>query len=299
MTLLATAMRRPTLLLVGCGDVGLRVVRLLRQRWRVLALTRDAGRVSELRSAGALPLVADLDRPDTLGRLAGLADAVLHLAPPPAHGRRDGRTRALLQALARGGRVRRMVYASTTGVYGDAGGALFDETRTVRPTTDRAARRVDAEALVRWHGRAGALTVSILRVPGIYAFDRPGGDPRERLWRGAPVLRPQDDVYTNHIHADDLARACIAALYRGRPQRVVHVCDESRLLMGDHFDHVADLCGLARPARISREQAWVQLSAMQMSFLSESRQLRNDRLKRELRVRLRYPTVDEAWFALG
>jgi nucleoside-diphosphate-sugar epimerase len=299
MTLPATALRRPTLLLVGCGDIGLRVVRLLRQRWRVLALTRDPGRVSELRAAGAVPLVADLDRPDTLGRLAGLADAVLHLAPPPAHGRRDGRTRALLQALARGGRARRMVYASTTGVYGDAGGTLFDETRTVHPTTDRAARRVDAEALVRWYGRAGALTVSILRVPGIYAFDRPGGDPRERLWRGAPVLRPQDDVYTNHIHADDLARACIAALYHGRPQRVVHVCDDSRLRMGDHFDHVADLCGLARPARISREQALVQLSAMQMSFLSESRQLRNDRLKRELRVRLRYPSVDEAWLSLG
>jgi nucleoside-diphosphate-sugar epimerase len=299
MTLPAATMHRPTLLLVGCGDVGLRVLRLLHHRWRVLALTRDPGRVTELRAAGALPLVADLDCPATLGRLAGLADAVLHLAPPPSQGCRDGRTRALLQALARGGRTRRLVYASTTGVYGDAGGALFDESRAVCPATDRAARRVDAEALVRWRGRASAMTVSILRVPGIYAFDRPGGDPRERLWRGTPVLRPQDDVYTNHIHADDLARACIAALYRGRPQRVVNVCDDSRLRMGDHFDLVADLCGLARPARISREQALVQLSAMQMSFLSESRQLRNDRLKRELRVRLRYPSVNEARLALG
>ncbi len=284
-------MRRPTLLVVGCGDVGLRVLRLLRGRFRLLALTSSPARLAELRDAGALPLLGNLDEPATLARLAGLADAVLHLAPPPGAGATDTRTRALLQALARSGRVHTLVYGSTTGVYGDAGGALFDETRAVAPATDRARRRVDAEARVRHHGRAFGVRVSILRIPGIYATDRPGGHPRERLLRGTPVLRPEDDVQTNHIHADDLARACIAALARGRPQRVVHTCDDTQLSMGEYFDLAAELCGLPRPPRISREEARQQLSPMQLSFMGESRRLKNARLKRELRLVLRYPTV--------
>jgi len=285
--------RRPRLLIVGCGDIGLRVLALLRGRWQLLALTSSPARVAELRAAGATPLRGNLDEPPTLGRLGGLADAVLHLAPPPAQGEGDPRTRALLQALARGGRVQRIVYASTTGVYGDCGGARFDETRAVNPATARARRRVDAEAQLRWFGRRSGAVVTVLRVPGIYAADRPGGHPRERLQRGTPVLAAEDDVYTNHIHADDLARACVAALFRGRPQRVLHASDDSELKMGDYFDLAAELCGMARPPRISREQAQTALSPVQLSFMSESRRLRNERLKRELRLRLRYPTVRE------
>ncbi|HJV63058.1 MAG TPA: NAD-dependent epimerase/dehydratase family protein, partial [Albitalea sp.] len=202
-------------------------------------------------------------------------------------------TASLLRAIARGGTVQRIVYASTTGVYGDCGGERFDETRRVNPGTDRARRRVDAEARLRWHGRASGARVSILRIPGIYARDREGGHPRERLERGTPVLRAEDDVYTNHIHADDLARACVAALVRGLPQRVVHASDDSELKMGDYFDLAADLCGLPRPRRISRDEARQQLSPMAMSFMSESRRLCNDRLKKELRLALRYPTARE------
>jgi nucleoside-diphosphate-sugar epimerase len=289
--------RRPTLLIVGCGDIGVRVLRLLQPRWRVLALTSSAARVAELRLLGAVPLRGDLDRPASLGRLGGLADAVLHLAPPPAQGALDTRTRALLAALARGGRVRRLVYASTSGVYGDCGGARFDETRAVNPATDRARRRVDAEARVRCHGRATGARVSVLRIPGIYAPDRPGGHPRERLESCTPVLVPQDDVHTNHIHADDLARACVAALLRGAPQRVYHACDDTELKMGDYFDLAADLCGLPRPPRITREQALQRFGPLRLSFMSESRRLENRRLRRELRLKLRYPTVREGLLA--
>jgi nucleoside-diphosphate-sugar epimerase len=289
--------RRPTLLIVGCGDVGLRVLHLLAGRYRLLALTSSAARVPTLRAAGAVPLVGDLDDAASLQRLAGLADAVLHLAPPPAEGAADTRTAALLQALARIGRVRRIVYASTTGVYGDAQGARFDEVRAVAPATDRARRRVDAEARVRWYGQAFGARVTVLRIPGIYASDRDGGHPRERLARGTPVLAPADDVYTNHIHADDLARACVAALHRGLPQRVVHASDDTELKMGDYFDLAADLCGLPRPPRITRAEAAERLSPVQLSFWSESRRLDNRRLKRELRLKLRYPTVREGLVA--
>jgi len=285
--------RRPRLLIVGCGDIGLRVLALLRERWHVFALTSSPARVPALRAAGAVPLLGNLDEPATLGRLGGLADAVLHLAPPPSEGEDDPRTKALLRALARGGRVQRIVYASTTGVYGDCGGALFDETRAVNPGTARARRRVDAEAQLRWFGRRTGAAVTILRVPGIYASNRPGGHPRERLQRGTPALVPEDDVYTNHIHADDLARACVAALHRGLPQRVLHASDDSTLKMGEYFDLAAELCGLPKAPRITREQARRDLSPMLLSFMSESRQLRNERLKGELRLVLRYPTVRE------
>ena len=288
------AFRRPRLLIVGCGDVGERVLRQLDGRYRVVALTSQPARRPALRRLGARPLLGDLDAPGSLGRLAALAPRVLHLAPPPASGgATDPRTAALLRVLARGGTTARVVYGSTSGVYGDAAGARFDETRVPAPATDRARRRVDAEARLRWFGRAFGAAVTLLRIPGIYANDRPGGAPHERVARGTPLLRAEDDVYTNHIHAEDLARACIAALHRGRPQRAVHASDDTELRMGDYFDLVADLAGLQRPPRLSREAARAQLSPMTLSFMSESRRLVNRRLKRELRVALRYPTVRE------
>jgi nucleoside-diphosphate-sugar epimerase len=238
-----------------------------------------------------VPLPGDLDRPETLARLAGLADAVLHLAPPAPTGEHDRRTARLIQALARSPRLTRLVYGSTSGVYGDCAGARVAETRPLAPATDRARRRADAEARLRVFGRSARVAVTLLRIPGIYALDREGGDPRERLARGTPVLAAADDVYTSHIHADDLARACVAALCRGRPQRAVNVSDDSDLRMGDYFDLAADLHGLARPQRISREQAAASLSPLQMSFLGESRRLVNRRLKEELGLVLRHRTV--------
>ena len=287
--------RRSSLLIIGCGDVGLRVLKLLRPlRWRVLALTSQPDRVPALRAAGAIPLVGNLDDPATLARLSGLAERVLHLAPPPLQGSRDPRTRALLQSLARQGVVQRLVYMSTTGVYGDCEGAWIDESRALAPATARAQRRVDAEQQLRCWARQQSAVASILRVPGIYALDREGGDPRDRVRRGAPVLVAQEDVYTNHVQADDLARACVAALFRGAPQRSYNACDDGSLKTGEHYDRVADLSGLPRPPRITLEQARSQLSPMQLSFWGESRRLLNTRLKQELRVHLRYPTVDDA-----
>ncbi|HEX5371266.1 MAG TPA: NAD(P)H-binding protein [Aquabacterium sp.] len=287
--------RQTRVLIVGCGDVGLRAARQLLPRCRVMALTSSADKLPGLRAQGVRPLLGNLDQPASLARLSALAPYVLHLAPPPSSGGRDPRTRALLAALARRGQTRALVYGSTTGVYGDAGGAWFDETRAVAPATERAHRRVDAEAHVRWWGRRAALQwgtrASILRIPGIYALDREGGDPRDRVRRGSPLLVREDDVYTNHIQADDLARACVAGLWRGRAQRVVHACDDSDMRMGDYFDLVADLSGLPRLPRLTRQEAAAVLSPMQRSFMSESRRLGNQRLTQELRVRLRWPDV--------
>ncbi len=281
----------PRLLIIGCGDVGLRVLRLVPRAWQVYALSSSPSRRAALRAAGAIPLAGNLDDACSLRRLAGLATHVLHLAPPQASGAQDLRTRRLLQALRRAAPPQVLVYAGTTGVYGDARGAWLDETAPLRPRSERAQRRVDAERLVRSFGRETGAHVSLLRVPGIYAWDREGGHPRERLARGTPVLDAADDVYTNHIHADDLARVCLRALLRAPAGRAFNACDDTQLRMGEYFDLAADLCGLPRPARISWAQAQRQLSPMQLSFMAESRRLSNERMKRELGLRLRYADV--------
>jgi nucleoside-diphosphate-sugar epimerase len=295
--------RRTRVLIVGCGDVGLRVLRDLAKGGRiagggslhVIATTSQPSRVRALQEAGATPILGNLDEARSLRRLAGLAQRVLHLAPPPGGGEADPRTRALVQGLRRRTAPLSLVYGSTTGVYGDCGGAVIDETRALRPGTVRAKRRVDAELACRQLGRTSGTVVSLLRIPGIQAPDRPDGNPLQRLQmrldKNLPVLRPEEDVYTSHIHADDLARACMLALWRGRPQRAVNVSDGVQVKMGDWFDALADQHGLPRPRRASREQARSVLSPMQMSFMEESRRLQNGRLRLELRLRLAHPNA--------
>ena len=289
--------RRERVLIVGCGDVGLRLAGALPSRVRVLALTSSPARIGTLRAAGILPLQGNLDHPPSLARLAGIATRVIHLAPPRAEGVqpwwRDLRTAALLRSLLRRSAPAALVYGSTSGVYGDCAGVRVSESRPANPATPRAARRLDAERAVRHFGRIAAARTAILRVPGIYAADREGGTPRERLRKGTPVLQASDDVYTNHIHADDLARALLAALWRGRPQRVYNASDDSELKMGDYFDLAADLYGLPRPPRVPRSTAQDALPLVLLSFMGESRRMDNARLKDELRLRLRYPTVAE------
>lgn len=275
----------PRLLIVGCGDVGKRLLPLLRGHYRVFATTSSPERCAELRALGAVPIVADLDQPASLRRLAGLAPTIVHLAPPQGEGPLDRRTRNLTAILPEHARV---VYVSTTGVYGDCGGALFDETRPVAPRNPRATRRVDAEQVLRrWAVRSDS-TLAILRVPGIYGAERL---PRKRLEQGTPALIPEHDVFTNHIHADDLAAIIVRALRHGKPNRLYHAVDDSNMKMADYFDAVADALGLARPPRLPRAQLQEVVTPALLSFMSESRRLDNGRIKHELGVRLHHPTV--------
>lgn len=279
------------LLIIGCGDVGLRVALLLRARHRIYALTHNAKRVTELRRCGLMPLLGDLDHPDTLTGLAGLAHDVIHLAPPPARGHSDVCTAHLIAALGRGRSLpRHFIYISTSGVYGDCHGALVNETKPLHPQTDRARRRADAENRLREWGARTGVRVSILRVPGIYAADRL---PVARIERGTPALQPQDDTYVNHVHADDLANMVVAALHHGQANRSYNASDDVPQKMGDYFDLVADRFHLPRPPRLTRAEASAALPENLYSFMSESRRLANRRIKQELRVRLRYPSVRE------
>lgn len=359
--------RRQRLLIIGCGDIGQRVVQQLHHGWQVMGVARSDETLQKIRTEGAMAMQAD-----DAHRLARWATHILHAAPPASRDSEvtDRLTRGWLQALARArgqrasttsrpGRTHRLgarstaallavpapapqapsrsrhapaprlVYLSTTGVYGDRGGAFTRETDTLQPLTDRARRRVDAERQVRFgihrpdgsnagsrraaHPHADSacpdsahqdsahvsgarhrrlqqppLPALVLRVPGIYAADRL---PVERLRQQVPALIPADDVITNHIHADDLARIARTALLRGPRQRVINAVDDSQMTLGDYLDQVADRLALPRPPRHSRAELARTLSEVRMSFMRESRRLDTRRLKRELRVRLQWPTV--------
>lgn len=280
-------MRR--LLIIGCGDVMRRTLPQLVLRWQVLALVRR--RDPQLAALGVRQIEGDLDQPRTLRRLAGICDAVIHSAPPPAQGSGDPRTRNLIAALQRGKSLpRQLVYISTSGVYGDCGGGLVSETRSPAAQSARAARRVDAEQRLRRFGRQRGrhCRISVLRAPGIYAEDRL---PLERLHKRLPLMLHAEDSHTNHIHAADLGRACIAALARAGANRTYNISDDSSLAMGEWFDVLADAFSLPRAPRLPREEVRRLVPPMQWSFMSESRRLDNTRMKRELRLRLRYPTV--------
>jgi nucleoside-diphosphate-sugar epimerase len=284
----AAKLGKPRLLILGCGDVGMRLLPLVRDRFRVFAVTSQPSRCAELRAAGAIPLIADLDSPATLARLGRIAPLVVHLAPPQSTGVTDRRTRNLSAILPE---HTRLVYISTTGVYGDCAGAMIDETRTVQPQNVRAKRRVDAEQVLRGWGRRRHGRLGIFRVPGIYAADRL---PLERLQKGTPALSAQDDVYTNHIHADDLARIIALALFRVQGGRVFNTVDDSDMKMAAYFDAVADAFKLARPPRLPRTELQKVVSPMLLSFMSESRRIGNRRLKTELGIQLLHPTVAQA-----
>lgn len=262
------------LLIVGYGDIARRVAQRLGPAIEVRAISRSRG--------------ADLDRPETLGSFRGWADTVLHTAPPRADGDSDTRTATLLGLLGEGNVPTRIVYLGTSGVYGDCAGAYVDEDRPLNPGTGRAKRRADAENRLRAWCALHDVALVILRVPGIYAADRL---PLERLRNGTPALRDEDDCYTNHIHADDLAAIALRACDPAAPPGTYNASDDSELRMGQWFDLVADRHGLPRPPRIARGEAPGRISPEMLSYMRESRRLVNARMKRELGIALRYPTV--------
>ncbi|WP_461583281.1 NAD-dependent epimerase/dehydratase family protein [Tepidiphilus sp. HLB4] len=281
--------------MVGAGDVAARAMRFLPKGVSVIALVRRPEAATAWRERGAKVLIADLDDRRSLRRLAGLAPWVWMLAPPPAEGMDDPRSKRLAAALARGGRrPRRLVYVGTSGIYGDRGGAWVRESDPPRPQTGRGKRRLAAERRWRTFARRLGVRLSILRAPGIYAEDR---WPLERLRRGWPL--PQEPVWTNHIHADDLARALWLATFRGASLRAYHVVDRSALTLSEFYERLAETFDLPAPPRLPLADALAAVPPATASFMRESRRLCSERLRRELRLCLRHPTVEGVLAAIA
>jgi nucleoside-diphosphate-sugar epimerase len=266
------------MLIVGYGDIARRVAARLPARTAVRSISRSQG--------------ADLDQPTTLHAFTGgTEEVVLHTAPPPTTGLADTRTTHLLALLSAAAILpRRVVYISTSGVYGDCAGAWVDETAPLHPQTPRAVRRVDAEAQLTEWCLQYRVQLTILRAPGIYALSRL---PLVRLLQGTPVLREADDVYTNHIHADDLATICLHAMQLQTRPGIYNASDDSTLKMGAYMARVAERFGLPLPPQISRDLAATRIAAPLLSFMRESRRLKNTRLKHDLGIELRYPAVED------
>ena len=283
---------KKNILIVGSGDVGQRLLHQARQHGQWFATTRRASSRSALRQLGATPILLDLDRPHTLTKLQHMHwHSVIYLAPPPASGARDTRLRHFLSAiLPSQASGLHFVYVSTTGVYGNCHGDWVSESRPLRPQSARAKRRVDAEQVLSRCARRHGWHLVILRAPGIYSAERL---PLERLRAGIPAIRHEEDSYTNHIHADDLARLCWAATRSKKVSRAYNACDHSQLKMGEWFDQVAQAYGLEKPPRLSRQEVQAGVSPALWSFMRESRRLSNARLLRELRVRLLWPTTQD------
>lgn len=272
-------------LIAGCGDIGRRIAARLPGR-RIVGIVRGPASAASLAGLGIEPLVLDLDAAVDPGRLPTAASELYYLAPPQAAGQVDERVGRLLAALDTApAQPRKIVYLSTSAVYGDCGGDWIDETAPLAPGTERGRRRLDAERrMLDWGARHG-VPVVILRVPGIYG---PGRLPLARIRQGLPVLRASDSPYTNRIHADDLAAVCIAAMARGRAGEAYNVSDGHPTTMCDYFERIARHAGLPVPPHVDRDTAGQVLSTGMLSFLEESKRLRNDKLLAELGVRLQY-----------
>lgn len=270
-------------LIVGCGDVGLHVARQLRERGQYCQpVVRSPQSADALRAEGLSPRILDLDRDAPEFD----AEQIYWFAPPPLQGRTDPRLRRWLATLAL--RERRIVYISTSGVYGDCAGRWITEDEPLKPQTDRGHRRLDAERALAEFASSTRSRVCVLRVPGIYG---PGRLPVQRLQQGLPVVREDEAPWTNRIHAEDLAAAAVAAMDCGAAGRAYNVSDGHPTTMSDYFIRCARLLRLPEPPRVTMQEARSQLTPAMLSFLEESKRLVNTRMVQELGVQLRYPDL--------
>jgi nucleoside-diphosphate-sugar epimerase len=275
-------------LIVGCGDVGRRLGRQLKALGiDSVGIVRSEASARLVRACGIEALQADLDRAESLGVVEPAGKTVFYLAPPPTEGQQDPRIGRFLARCA-GGPPEKLVYISTSGVYGDCGGAFVTEDSPTRPQSDRAKRRLDAERrLLSWAAESG-VEVMILRCGGIYG---PGRLPIERLRQGMVVVCPEEAPYSNRIHSEDLARVCIAAARRGRGGEIYNVADGNQSTMTEYLYAVADAAGIARPRCVPLADAERHLSPGMWSFIRESRRLDVSRMLARLGVELCYPTL--------
>jgi nucleoside-diphosphate-sugar epimerase len=274
--------------IVGCGDIGRRVACLLQvQGLAVTGVVRSQLGLQALQKAGIAALRIDLDSGrDT--QWAGRFTHFFYFAPPPRQGKQDTRMGAFLASLDTERPPQRIVYISTSAVYGDCRGAWITENQPASPDTARGQRRLDAENRLREWCESHAVAWIILRVPGIYG---PGKLPLERLRQGAPVLCEADAPYTNRIHSEDLAAVCVAAMTSRRNNTIYNVSDGHPSNMSDYFFQVADAAGIPRPPAVSWAEAQQQLSPAMLSFLRDSRRMDNTKLLGELGIELKYPDL--------
>jgi len=277
-------------LIIGCGDIGVRVARILQASGiKVAGLARSEEAAERLRGFNIEPVMGNLDDADSLETLPSKGKLVFYLAPPPGGGPVDGRMRTFCKVVGPGQAPVKIVYMSTSGVYGDCHGARVTEATPVNPQTSRAQRRVDAENVLQEWGRTNGVPVVILRVTGIYG---PGRLPLARLRQGHPVLKETESPPTNRIHADDLAAVCVAAAEKAADGDIFNVSDGQSGTMTGYFNAIADLLEMPRPQQVSMEEAQQVMNPMMLSYLKEARRMDNRKMVEQLGIILQYPDLE-------
>lgn len=271
--------------LFGLGFSGRVIARHLRAAgWEVAGTTRS-GEAVDLPGVSVHPF--DRDHPLPAGALEGVTH-VLSSVPPDEHG--DPVLDVAGEQLKRAG-LAWVGYLSTTGVYGDRGGEWVDETSELRPNLERSRRRAAAEA--EW--RASGLPVHVFRLAGIYgpgrsAIDTVKGGHARRIVKPGQVF--------SRIHVDDIATTVLASMARPNPGAVYNVCDDDAAPPQDVIAHACALLGVDAPPEIGWDEAKATLSPMALSFYADNKRVANERIKRELGVRLAYPTYREGLAAI-
>jgi len=272
--------------IIGCGDIGRRVAALYGDQI-IHGVVRSQNSVDSCQQSNINASQIDLDTSYTLPLEQFDNANVFYFAPPPPTGLNDPRLEVFLNVV--GNLPKRIVLISTTGVYGDSKGEWIDENTPINPKAERAHRRVSAEQLLQSWANNHNKEFMILRVPGIYAQDRL---PLSRLKKGLAVVNENEAGWTNRIHADDLAQACKAAMECKKTNQVINITDGNPSSMTDYFNHVADYAKLPRPPQISMTEAEATLSEGMVSYLKESRRIKNDKMLEELKIKLKYPALD-------
>jgi len=277
-------------LIIGCGNIGKLVASLASANHAtVTAMARSAERLAELQQLGIVAVSGNLDDPASLENLPTKDALVFYFAPPPGGGVTDPRLRAFCAAIAAGNEPQKIVYISTSGVYGDSGGNLVTEETPATPQTARGKRRLDAEIALREWCTERRVAHVILRVTGIYG---PGRLPIQQLTSGQPVLLESAAPFTNRIHAEDLARICIAAAERGESGEIFNVSDGQPGTLTQYFNAVADALALPRPRQVTLEEARKVMTPLMLSYIGESRRMDNGKMLRKLGITLLYPTLE-------
>jgi nucleoside-diphosphate-sugar epimerase len=272
--------------IVGCGYAGRRLARRLRDGGaRVRGFATRAESLRQIEAAGAEALLLDLDA--AVGP-ADFSGQVVYYAVPPAAEAGDPRLDRFLDNVA--GAPQRLVYLSTTGVYGNHDGALVNEDTPPAPRTLRAIRRLEAETRVREWADSRRLSWCVLRVAGIYG---PGRLPLDRLRRAVPAVVRHEAAPGNRIHVADLVTVCVAAgLCAAADRRIYNVTDGGDASLTEYLTRVAAIADLPPPPLLSRAEAERTLAASFRSFLEESRRVDNSRMLEELGVELKYRDLD-------
>jgi len=281
--------------IIGCGDLGEVVAQIWYSRGvPVNVVLQNMERATQLSEKDFNVTLCNLDK-DNLAKIPVHKNRVYYFAPPVQNGHEDCRFERWLASLDFDNCPKKIVYISTTGVYGDCQGAWVDEQSLTNPQTDRAKRRLDAEHKLQQWARQHIVPVVVLRVAGIYGPDRL---PIAAIQRKQPVVRKEEAPYSNRIHADDLAQVCVAAMLKPDAHGIYNVCDGQETTMAEYYQKVARLLGCDPLPEISWEQAQRVFSPVMLSYLSESRRVRNEKMLRELKVKLRYPTLQQGLEAM-